>query len=289
MRTSTVIDLLLAVLSDPHVSAALRVPAWLAALLRALRRALRRVLGLQLGLRLDRPGDRRPLGGPRSELAREHVDRLGIAGHVGHLAAGQLGGPALKRRPASAAGEAPRDVDRPPLTTARRDPAQLREQPFAAQRAQSIADSAGATHARSSRPGPTAVHELVQARDSMPLSTRDLEQIRRIVREEVARALGPPTSHSAPSAVPDSDLEEPDPEHRAIAEFARWTVRAARGEPGAAEQEMRAEALYRGRYDASWRRRARRKLGMTGDEPLELDDALRALRLLKGRKSPAPR
>jgi hypothetical protein len=116
----------------------------------------------------------------------------------------------------------------------------------------------------------------------MALTARDLVKIRRIVREELERSFGhsPVRAIARPSALTDSDDDESEPQHRALANFARWSARADRGEAGAADEALRAEAVYRGQHDAGWRRRARRKLGMTSDEPLEVDDALRALRLM---------
>ena len=261
MSTSSVLDLVVAILHEGHVAAAMRhyLPAWLTALLPALASTLRAALA-QRRRACNPPSD------PSHEPGREGVEDLAGGVEAGHLAAHALGGSCRAFvEPRGRALGACRDHAHLQLTEG--------------------------GHTRSSRSAPSPAREAVQARTPMPLTARDLEQIRRVVREELERALRA-TPATATHASPDDageDSDEETPELRAIGEFARWTVRAARREPGAEEAVLRAEATYRGLYDTGWRRGARRKLGMAGDDPLELEDALRALRLLKRRKPSAPR
>ena len=45
-------------------------------------------------------------------------------------------------------------------------------------------------------------------------------------------------------------------------------IRALDGEPGAAEQELRADAYYRSRYDESWIKRAKAAREVASDAPV---------------------
>jgi hypothetical protein len=112
------------------------------------------------------------------------------------------------------------------------------------------------------------------------LTRADLEAIRRIVREELDRALGrrERNADQPPRAAASDD--EPSDEHAAdMREMVAADLAALRGEPGAKQRERVARARYRLRWDELWCARAKRTLSMPEDARLSVEDMLRAMRL----------
>lgn len=110
------------------------------------------------------------------------------------------------------------------------------------------------------------------------LSREDLESIRRIVREELAR-VGPATISPGPVAEAVVDGDE------LLAEFARARASVMRGIPGSTERALAAEARYRARHDESWQARVRRRRPSGADPhaPVTDDEMLAVLKAHRAR------
>jgi hypothetical protein len=130
------------------------------------------------------------------------------------------------------------------------------------------------------------------------LTREDLEAIRAIVREELARALTTPEDRRRAEeqrrwgdgfrklAEMAPKKPHPDSSEGALRELARADVARMRREPGADERHLLAVAAYRVRFDESHQKRARRTLGKAPDAALTDEDMMSAMKLWASRRKP---
>lgn len=117
------------------------------------------------------------------------------------------------------------------------------------------------------------------------LSKSDLDAIRAIVREEIQLALRQPSAqrdreeHEVPSGLDPGEDDD-------LRAFARASVARMRGEPGAEERELLAEARYRAFHDASWQERARRRrpIGARSEGAVTVEEMVETLRHWRARR-----